>query len=679
MEKALSKKPRTVDSVILDENLANELIADARDFLGASDWYAGVGIPYRRGYLLHGPPGCGKTSFCQALAGALKLDICMLTLTNKRLDDNKLAECLRDAPTNAIVLLEDVDAVFVDRTVQNENRQSGVTFSGLLNALDGVASQEGRLFFMTTNHIEKLDPALIRPGRCDVKVEVRRASRSQAHRLFSRFFEGATDEDARAFADALPEYELSMAQLQGYLLEHKKDPAGALTHAQQLLRSSKPLNVDRMPIADHLRRVGLEGWAPTFIHHGYSFRADLRGVSIETVKSWSGFLRIDALACKRMELLLAENDSLMAEYQLVDMSTAKDLFLAAFTPETEPPAVATPDRPPFCDASAAAVNIDDGGAIVATTEGKRAAVSATSKATISQLADRFCAAIQRNGKSAASVWQVRRHLHLHGHSAATAISTAAVLIEPLVLSDAGAGAGASRVDDLGTYDFLRRAGLEKHAKALEVAGYCTARSLYGLSEDTLKDDCEIKDAIERKQLHRLFNADGADARMLLAFTSPDYARIRAAALTAFAKMDAGTSRFTREATAAPLRATELAKVLCDRAGHGLISLGQLERFLDGLHKFGSADEVVEAARAELLNHSRPVEAVEPAPEKPDAWVYGWLVEHQLESYAEAFIDNKLETKEDLQLEPRLDMMALAKMGVEKAGDARRLLNLIKHL
>lgn len=49
-------------------------------------------------------------------------------------------------------------------------KRSGVTFSGLLNAIDGVASQEGRLFFMTTNHIEKLDPALIRPGRCDVKV-----------------------------------------------------------------------------------------------------------------------------------------------------------------------------------------------------------------------------------------------------------------------------------------------------------------------------------------------------------------------------------------------------------------------------------------------------------------------------------------------------------------------------
>merc|ERR1719364_102903 len=209
-EKALSKKPRAIDSVILDEDLAEGLLSDAREFLNSSAWYASVGIPYRRGYLLYGPPGCGKTSFCQALAGALRLDVCMLTLSNKNLDDNGLTASLRDAPANAIVLLEDVDAVFVDRTAQAAaaGRGGGVTFSGLLNALDGVASQEGRLFFMTTNHIEKLDPALIRPGRCDLKVEVRRASRSQAKRLYARFFVDASTAEAAAFAASLPEYEL---------------------------------------------------------------------------------------------------------------------------------------------------------------------------------------------------------------------------------------------------------------------------------------------------------------------------------------------------------------------------------------------------------------------------------------------------------------------------------------
>jgi ATP-dependent 26S proteasome regulatory subunit len=72
----------------------------------------------------------------------------MLTLANKGLDDTQLAANLRDAPSNAIILLEDVDAVFVERSSSGSDHGTGVTFSGLLNALDGVASQEGRLFFM---------------------------------------------------------------------------------------------------------------------------------------------------------------------------------------------------------------------------------------------------------------------------------------------------------------------------------------------------------------------------------------------------------------------------------------------------------------------------------------------------------------------------------------------------
>merc|ERR1712166_275647 len=80
----------------------------AKKFLESSQWYGDRGIPYRRGYLLHGPPGCGKTSFTQVLAGALKLDMCMLSLSNAQLDDQKLAQNFREAPENAIILLEDV-------------------------------------------------------------------------------------------------------------------------------------------------------------------------------------------------------------------------------------------------------------------------------------------------------------------------------------------------------------------------------------------------------------------------------------------------------------------------------------------------------------------------------------------------------------------------------------------
>jgi ATP-dependent 26S proteasome regulatory subunit len=109
------------------------------------------------------------------LASDLKLDICMMNLTHGNLSDDSLAMYLREAPTNSIIVLEDVDAVFVERNQAaggggGSRSSGGVSFSGLLNAIDGVAAQEGRIFFMTTNHLEKLDPALIRPGRCDVKV-----------------------------------------------------------------------------------------------------------------------------------------------------------------------------------------------------------------------------------------------------------------------------------------------------------------------------------------------------------------------------------------------------------------------------------------------------------------------------------------------------------------------------
>lgn len=83
-------------------------VRDATEFFGAEDWYRRRGIPYRRGYLLHGPPGCGKTSFVCALAARLKLHICVLNLSARRMDDSKLNARMHETPRDAIVLLEDV-------------------------------------------------------------------------------------------------------------------------------------------------------------------------------------------------------------------------------------------------------------------------------------------------------------------------------------------------------------------------------------------------------------------------------------------------------------------------------------------------------------------------------------------------------------------------------------------
>lgn len=193
-------------------------------------------MPYRRGYLLYGPPGTGKTSFTQAIAGALKLNICYLNLSGDTLCDDGLNRALNDAPANSIILLEDIDGIFAGREDVSKGRRHRrrVTFSGLLNALDGVRSQEGRILFMTTNHREKLDPALLREGRCDMQIMLNNASSSQMENLFKKFYPNK-DQEALEFAESLPEFKISMAKLQGHFLKYRDQPQKTLENAQELM------------------------------------------------------------------------------------------------------------------------------------------------------------------------------------------------------------------------------------------------------------------------------------------------------------------------------------------------------------------------------------------------------------------------------------------------------------
>lgn len=186
------RRKRPLHSVVLDTGVSEKVEQDVKAFLRRRQWYADRGIPYRRGYLLHGPPGSGKTSYIQALAGSLSYDICLLNLSERGLGDDKLNHLLSNAPERSFILIEDVDAAFNKRVQTSEDGyQSSVTFSGFLNALDGVASGEERIIFMTTNHFGKLDPALIRPGRVDLSVLVDNASPTQARTLFTRFYGGS--------------------------------------------------------------------------------------------------------------------------------------------------------------------------------------------------------------------------------------------------------------------------------------------------------------------------------------------------------------------------------------------------------------------------------------------------------------------------------------------------------
>lgn len=225
------RRRRPISSVVLDTGIAERIISDCKDFVGNSQWYADRGIPYRRGYLLYGPPGCGKSSFITALAGELEYGICLLNLSDKGLTDDRLNHLLNVAPEQSIILLEDIDAAFISRE-RTDSLQKGayeglnrVTFSGLLNCLDGVASTEARILFMTTNYLDRLDPALIRPGRVDLKEYIGHCSPHQVKEMFRRFYSHlpVTDSKAEQFVELVAGHKmaLSPAQLQAYFMKHK--------------------------------------------------------------------------------------------------------------------------------------------------------------------------------------------------------------------------------------------------------------------------------------------------------------------------------------------------------------------------------------------------------------------------------------------------------------------------
>lgn len=323
-EECQQKRPRQLESVILDSNVAESVIADMKRFMESSEWYTSKGVPYRRGYLLYGPPGTGKTSFTQAVASALNLNICYLNLSGGNIDDDGLNVLLNNAPMRSIILLEDIDAIFVERTsVQQQTMMSrSVTFSGLLNALDGVRSQEGRILMMTTNHREKLDPALLRPGRADMHVELNYASEKQMKGLFKKFYpEDATEESMQAFANELPEFKINMAKLQGHFLKYRDDPKGAIDNAKSLLDIE--YQIKDMSINEWLRRLNFQKYAPKFRKDGIKRVSDLKYLGEADLTTWGMTALTDR---KRVMSMIEGDDTAKQMFALQTRSQARTII-----------------------------------------------------------------------------------------------------------------------------------------------------------------------------------------------------------------------------------------------------------------------------------------------------------------------------------------------------------------
>ncbi|KAI0990653.1 hypothetical protein GJ496_010647 [Pomphorhynchus laevis] len=230
----LPRAKRSLDSVILKNNLVDTILDDLKKFLESAQWYHDTGIPYRRGYLFYGPPGCGKSSLIFSLAGNMNRSICSLNLGERTMTDDRLNQLLNNAPSNSVISLEDVDAIISNQqTINSETdvRYIGMnplSLNGLLNALDGVASAaDGRVVFMTTNFYEKLPSVLIRPGRVDFKAEITYAGVEQIYRMCNRFFPRASNAELEELKGHLirlfdqSDLLISPAELQGYFMNCK--------------------------------------------------------------------------------------------------------------------------------------------------------------------------------------------------------------------------------------------------------------------------------------------------------------------------------------------------------------------------------------------------------------------------------------------------------------------------
>ncbi|TCD69128.1 hypothetical protein EIP91_008604 [Steccherinum ochraceum] len=261
-----TRPKRPLNSIILDPGIKDLLLNDARDFLNSRSWYQARGIPFRRGYLLHGAPGSGKTSMIHSIAGELDLNVYVISLS--RTDDSSLAKLLGDLPDRCIILMEDIDAAFRHGISRNStpddkttpaNASKGnhadqshddglgtgirVTLSGLLNALDGVAAQEGRLLFATTNFYGALDPALSRPGRMDLHVEFKLASKYQAAELFKCFYlPEQNDSECSPYTDTPSNSEIP-ARSDITDDDQKRDPP-----TEKTILLSSPMSSDDSPI-----------------------------------------------------------------------------------------------------------------------------------------------------------------------------------------------------------------------------------------------------------------------------------------------------------------------------------------------------------------------------------------------------------------------------------------------
>ena len=194
---------REMNSVFIPNETKKEILNALDKFANNESFYKERGIPYQLGILLEGPPGTGKTSLVKAIASCINKNISTISPTH--LYD--LPRSLGSFKESSIMVIEDIDTSIItnnrktknvlseEDTIQGEMLKEEDEFvfsfsslSDVLNSIDGILSIHGRILIMTTNHYEKLDKALIRPGRIDLVIHVGFVTQETFNEFILSFF-----------------------------------------------------------------------------------------------------------------------------------------------------------------------------------------------------------------------------------------------------------------------------------------------------------------------------------------------------------------------------------------------------------------------------------------------------------------------------------------------------------
>ena len=205
---------KSIEQIVLREDLKKLIVDDVEKFEENRDWYLSTNIRYKRGYCFYGPPGTGKTSISLALAAKLKRRVYSLNIKHLE-DDQQLISCFAELRENSIILMEDLDVLFNGR----ESIDHKVSFSALLNCLDGALYKSGSIIIITANDISKLDSALLRAGRIDLSIEIGKPGPKEIAQYLEIFYKPGYKVDPKLF-DGVSH---SMSYVQEVCIKHKDD------------------------------------------------------------------------------------------------------------------------------------------------------------------------------------------------------------------------------------------------------------------------------------------------------------------------------------------------------------------------------------------------------------------------------------------------------------------------